>query len=78
MVYKLYLDGENIDAEFGRAMTFSETFIGKYGSALKKADEMIRLIDFGTVTVLENGLKERKPVYVVSKNYGEISKKELN
>lgn len=78
MVYKLYLDGESIDAEFGQNIAFGQTFIGKYGRALMKADELLNLVDFGTVTVMENGLKERKPVYVATKKFSRVSKKELN
>jgi len=78
MVYKLYIDGENIDAEYGQPITFSETFVGVYGRALQQADELLKLIDFGSVTVLENGLDERKPVYVAVKKFNRITKKELN
>ena len=78
MVYKLYIDGENIDAEYGQPITFSKTFVGVYGRALQQADELLKLIDFGSVTVLENGLDERKPVYVAVKKFNRITKKELN
>jgi hypothetical protein len=78
MVYKLYLDGESVDAQYGQPVTFVKTFIGKYGRALMKADELLKLIDFGTVTVLENGLKERKPVYIATKDFARVSKIEIN
>lgn len=78
MVYKVYLDGENVDSEFGQSVTTTKTFIGTYGGALKMADEFLKLIDFGSVTVFESGLRERKPVYVAVRDFNNIDKKELN
>lgn len=81
MVYKLYLDGENIDAQYGQPMTFSQFFVGKYGSALSKAEELLRLVDSGVVSVSEKSLNgDVKPVYVAVKELasGNIVRHELN
>lgn len=68
MVYKIFLSGESIDAEFGCPITIHETFTGKYGSALKRAEELLRLIDMGIASVSEKSLvKKDNPVYVANK-----------
>lgn len=71
MVYRIYMDGENIDAEFGQPVVLNETFIGNYGEALQRAEEVLRLIDFGFVSVIEKALnvKNEKTVYIANKKF---------
>ena len=72
MVYKLYLDGNSIDSDFGMPVTISKTFIGKYGDALKEAEKMLSMIDDGFVNVLEVELnKKDKSVYLAVKELTE-------
>lgn len=74
MVYQIYTNGENIDAEYGQPLNFTQFFTGKYGEALKKAEEYLRLIDFGSVSVLE----DERVVYTAVKDLSNINRVELN
>lgn len=83
MVYRIYLNGENIDAEFGCPVTAHETFIGGYGEVLKKAESLLSLIDLGGVSVFEKHLTRlSNPIYVANKVMTEsgiqVKRSELN
>lgn len=78
MVYKIFLNGENVDAEFGGLFTLHENFIGTYGQALKRAEELFNLIDEGLVSVAEKTLSQRKEVYVATKCGTQVKRLELN
>lgn len=68
MVYKIYVNGENIDAEFGCPVTIHEIFTGEYGEVLKKAENLLSLIDLGGVSVFEKHLTRlSNPIYVANK-----------
>ena len=68
MVYTIFLSGENIDAEFGCPVTLHENFTGKYGEALKKAENLFSLIDLGLVSISEKHLSRiSNPIYVANK-----------
>jgi hypothetical protein len=73
MVYQIYTNGENVDAEFGQPLNVTQFFKGKYGDALKKAEEFLSLIDIGSVSVKESD----KLVYIAVKDLGEVSRLEL-
>lgn len=73
MVYKIHTRGENIDAEFGQPLDFTRIFKGKYGDALKVAEECLSLLDIGYVVV-----EADKPVYMASKDIGKVWRSELN
>lgn len=83
MVYNILIDGENMDAEFGQPVRHTMQFIGKYGCALKKAEDCLKLIDNGFVSVIENNLsKVNKAVYIASKSFTndgiKVYREELN
>lgn len=68
MVYTIFLNGESIDAEFGCPVTIHESFVGKYGEALKKAEKLLSLIDLGLVSISEKHLSRiSNPIYVANK-----------
>lgn len=78
MVYKIQIEGENLDAEFGQAIKRTEKFIGKYGDVLKKAEEYLKLIDKGFVIVSQESLTDfNKALYLANKDFDNVYRQEF-
>lgn len=78
MVYKIHIEGENLDAEFGQAIKRTEKFIGKYGAMLNKVEEFLRLIDTGFVIVTEESLTEfNRALYIADKKFNDVCRHEF-
>lgn len=53
-MYKVYLDGENLDPDYGKLITESR-LARSMGQALEYAKDYLKIIDLGSVSIIQDG-----------------------